>query len=324
MTNCPNCGYPITDEDNVCPNCGFNLKKYREDYFTDRHKSAKREDQNTDSQMMRRATYRSEFKPTKQNSTVASMIEWIRANVTIVFVLGVFLLILMSFSRALGWISFFILIIQLFIVCERSKKITQYTVDKRLTEKMNQIGSNVVNHVEAGTSRVGERISSKDRKLPEIKIPKTHTMIQMLVVLTALISLVVFFTSSGNGISISQVILQMAREELGTNTAWFAAILYLIWLFLTAIPIVIVIATFRTGKFHKLVAFITSFLETGLLIYAIFRVNDVIGNTTISQAGQLANQVINSAALVGASFYMLILASLMTTGLSLYNLIKSK
>ncbi|EFG55502.1 hypothetical protein C5L18_001290 [Lactobacillus amylolyticus] len=34
MTTCPNCGQAITANDDVCPKCGFNLKKYREDFFT--------------------------------------------------------------------------------------------------------------------------------------------------------------------------------------------------------------------------------------------------------------------------------------------------
>ena len=44
MTTCPNCGHEISETDDVCPNCGFNLKKYRDDFFTDQHQKAKFEE----------------------------------------------------------------------------------------------------------------------------------------------------------------------------------------------------------------------------------------------------------------------------------------
>lgn len=44
MTTCPNCGHKISDTDDICPNCGFNLKKYRDDFFTDKHQKAKYEE----------------------------------------------------------------------------------------------------------------------------------------------------------------------------------------------------------------------------------------------------------------------------------------
>lgn len=103
MTTCPNCGHTISDTDDICSNCGFNLKKYRDDFFTDAHKKAKYEKPDEGIRIASRAAYREEFYPEKQNSTVQRMIAWVRQNATLVFLLGVFLLILMSFSRAADW-----------------------------------------------------------------------------------------------------------------------------------------------------------------------------------------------------------------------------
>ena len=109
MNTCPNCGHEVTEQDQVCPTCGFNLKKYREDFFV-------KED--ADGKPVSRKAYRKENKqsqPIMQNNVVQKMITWIHTNSTIVFLLGVFLLIVMGFSRSLGWITFLALLIWLFM-----------------------------------------------------------------------------------------------------------------------------------------------------------------------------------------------------------------
>ena len=163
MTTCPNCGHKISETDDICPNCGFNLKKYRDDFFTDQHQKAKFEEPDEGEKIISRAAYREEFIPEKQNTTVQRMIAWVRKNATLVFLLGVLLLILMSFSRAAGWTSFLALMVLLYIVCDRKDKIEQYTVDKRLTQKIDRIGSDVFNRVDARGSRVKEK-ARKDRR----------------------------------------------------------------------------------------------------------------------------------------------------------------
>ena len=169
MTTCPNCGHEISDTDDICPNCGFNLKKYRDDFFTDQHKQAKYEQPDEGKKIASRAAYREEFYPEKQNSTVQRMIAWIRQNATIVFLLGVFLLILMSFSRAAGWICFLALMVWLFIVCDRKDKVEQYTADKRLTEKINQVGSNIFNRVDEREDKVRTRSKEFAEKHPKVE-----------------------------------------------------------------------------------------------------------------------------------------------------------
>ena len=134
------------------------LKKYRDDFFTDKHQKGKNmKNPMKLKKIASRAGYREEFSPEKQNSTVQRMIAWVRKNATIVFLLGVFLLILMSFSRAVGWICFLILMVWLFIVCDRKEKIEQYTADKRLTQKLNQVGSNIFNRVDEHEDKVKTR-----------------------------------------------------------------------------------------------------------------------------------------------------------------------
>lgn len=325
MTNCPNCGYSITDEDKICPNCGFNLQKYREEYFTDRHEPATRENEETTSKMLRREVYRSDFKKTKPNSIVAAMVEWIRANSTIVFIIGVFLLILMSFSRTLGWITFFALMVWLFIVCERNQKIKQYTVDKRLTDKMTQLGSDMVNGVETRRSRLENSLPKDKNNKPKAKIlrkPRKHTIIEWSVTLTSLISLVVFYTSSGYGNSISAMILQQARMQLGTPNAWLSAALYAIWFVMTILPMLVIYETLRIGKIHKVMALIFSLIETIFLLFVLYRINLPIQSGVVTKTGQFTSQFVSIATAVGASFTMLIFANLMTSGLAIYNVIR--
>lgn len=157
MTTCPNCGQSVTKDDDICPKCGFNLKKYRDTFFEDDS------EKKSVSSQPKRAQYREEFRPKKQNTTIQKMIAWVRSNATIVFLLGVVLLVIMSFSRALGWTSFLVLMVWLFIVCDKADKIEQYTADKRLTEMINKMGSDVVNTAKEHTDKVRkrERISLK-------------------------------------------------------------------------------------------------------------------------------------------------------------------
>lgn len=206
MTTCPNCGHKISETDDICPNCGFNLKKYRDDFFTDQHQKAKFEEPDEGEKIISRAAYREEFIPEKQNTTVQRMIAWVRKNATLVFLLGVLLLILMSFSRAAGWTGFLALMVWLYIVCDRKDKIEQYTVDKRLTQKIDRIGSDVFNRVDARESKVKAKNREFVQKYPrienhvrEIKNVRKHhfNYVQISVIFTALVSLIVLFTDSG-------------------------------------------------------------------------------------------------------------------------------
>lgn len=345
MTTCPNCGQPIDENDEICPQCGFNLNKYRDDFFTDQHQKAKYEQPGDAGKIASRAAYRKEFYPDKQNTTVQKMIAWIRANATIVFLLGVLLLFIMTFSRSLGWIVFLLLLVWLFITCDRAEKIEQYTADQRLTDKINQVGSNMFNSVAEGNQKIRSRGKKFEVEHPRVgnhveQVKERHSKnhwrysyIQLSVILTAFISLIVLFSGSGASIanvaytekmSISKVLLSLANHLLASGqTSVLALSIYLIWLLFILFPIFIIYNIFKNTKSSQWISFILSLIETIFLIYIIFRLSTVErANTGVLR--QLTSQLLTYATSVGASTYFLILANLMTTGLSAFNLFSKK
>lgn len=340
MTTCPNCNQPISEEDDICPNCGFNLKKYRDDFFTDKHQKAKFEQPDEGEKIISRAAYREEFIPEKQNTTVQRMIAWVRKNATLVFLLGVFLLILMSFSRAAGWIGFLALMVWLYIVCDRKEKIEQYTVDKRLTQKLDQVGSDIFNRVDAREDKMKQRNQRFVQKHPrmenhvrEIKESRKHhfNYVQISVILTALISLIVLFTDSGASVSavsytqrmsISNVLFSLAGRLLSSGaTSWYAIILYVAWLLLFLFPIFIIYNVLKNTKGSQTLAFLLSLVESAFLIYMIFKMSSAVRAST-GLLAQVTSQLLSYAVSLGASAYFMILASVLTTILAGYNLFR--
>lgn len=337
MTTCPNCGRSINDYDDICPNCRFNLKKYRDAFFTDKHKEANYEDEKTAKKIASRRAYRQEFYPEKQNLTVKKMLQWLHVNSMIVFLLGIFLLITMSFSRSIGWICFFALLIWLYYVCTHEDKIERYTVDWRLTEKVNQIGSNMFNNVENSKEKVRSksRVVAREQERMEQKsetVKKHFTYVQLLVLLMAIINLIVLFTGSGASISdipysgkvsITRVTFGLAGHLFSSNaTILSGAVLCIIWLAIVIAPFFIIYNTLKDTKKTRIVAFAISLIESLFLIYVIFRMS----TTNPSGTGILKNittQLLLYAVSVGASTYFLILSSVMTTLLSGYNLFKN-
>lgn len=326
MNNCPNCGHPISSEETICPNCGIDLTQFR----------------NVKPKTPSRAAYREEFRPKKQNSVVQKMIAWIRANATIVYLLGVFLLIVMSFSRSLGWILFLVLMIWLFIVCDRAEKIEQYTSDRRLTEKINQIGSDTFNSIDDHRAKIRTRSEKFTANHPKVNnqvqaAKKRHrtkfTYIQLSVVLTALISLIVLFSGSGASVvndlydqkmSISKVLLTFGNRLLASQqTVGYAALVYLIWILLIIFPILIIYHIFKNTRKSQAVAFILSLIETVFIIYIIFKMTSTSRANT-GMFSELTSQLLTYAVSVGASTYFLIISSTMTTVLSGYNLFRKK
>lgn len=326
MSTCPNCGQKVTADDKVCPNCGFNLEEYHQKLSDDVPKVS-------------RSQYRKEFKPKSQNSTVQKMIEWVRANATIVFVLGVVLLIVMSFSRSAGWISFLLLIGWLYIVCNRKEKIEQYTADKRLTQKINQVGSDMFNSIETHSEKVksqskkfGDSHPDVAKRVKKIKAKKINhfSYIPLSVILTSIINLVVLFTGSGASVSsitytehlsISKVVLNLAGRLLSQQNWLTALSLYLIWFLLVVFPIYVIFNTLKNTSQSKTTAFILSLIETVFLILVIFKVS----TPTRAASGifsQVTSQFLAYAVSLGASVYFLVLISVITTGLAGYNLFK--
>ncbi|MDF7638228.1 zinc ribbon domain-containing protein [Lactobacillus sp. ESL0791] len=332
MTTCPHCGQSVKPDQPVCPNCNFNIAKYQETFFVERSTQDDGKKTTETSKITKREEYRQEFQPKKQNSTVRKMITWIRVNATIVFLLGVFLLIVMSFSRAIGWICFLLLLAWLFFVCDRNDEIEQYTVDERLTEKINQVGSNAFNKVEDHGQKVNEKLANN----PHFNKNKARTShhfnySQLSVVLTSFISLLVLFTGSGASVanlsytepmSISKVLLSLAGRMLASGeTSVTAFLIYAIWLLLILFPIIIIYNAFKNTKNSKLTAFILSLVETLFLFYIVFRLSSVTRANT-GMLRKLTSQLLTYAVSIGTSTYFLILASVMTTGLAAYNLFR--
>ena len=336
MTTCPNCGRPINDADVTCPNCHFDLQKYRETFFTDQHQKANYEDEEAGKKIASRKVYRQEFYPKKQNSVIERMLQWIHVNSMIVFLLGIALLILMSFSRSFGWICFFALLVWLYFVCSRQEKIDRYTVDERLTQKINQLGSNMFNDVAESKEKVKSksRLAQKGMKYKEnVQVKKHFTYVQLLVVSVAVINLIVLFTGSGASVldmtygqkmSITRVVFGLAGRLFSSNATLFSGVLLcVIWLIIVLIPLFIIYHTLRDSKKSRLIAFLLSLIETIFLIYIIYRMS----NSTLSNHGilhSITSQLLLYAVSIGASTYFLILASVMTTGLTGYNLFRHR
>lgn len=323
---CPNCGQSINENDEKCPHCGFNLKKFREEFFTDKHVKAPHEDKQTATRMTRRAIYEEEFSPKKQNSTVEAMITWIRVNATIVFLLGILLLILMSFSRPLGWFSFFALMIWLFVVCDKNKNPKQYTADKRLTQKVNKVSSDVVNSFEDGENKIKEHKARLDSKLgktadvPKEKQKRTATQFGV-ILMAALSILTVFygpFSSSSmesfQALSISKMLL-----NLGGLGGKYSLIGYGLWAVFVFFPIAIIVITLRNKKYNRQISFGLSVVETIILFVCAFELiflnaGKSIGITDSSVVSDAkAQQMIANAISFGISTYLLFISSILTT-----------
>lgn len=334
---CPNCGENITEKDEICPHCGFNLKKYHEEFFTDKHVKASHEDEKTAARMTRRAIYEDGFAPKKQNSTVEAMITWISVNATIVFLLGVLLLILMSFSRPLGWFSFFALMIWLVVVCDKNKNPKQYTSDKRLTQKVNKVGSNIVNSFEDSESTLKAqkvRLDIRRGKTSEsIQEKPKRTSTQFGVILMAFLSIITVFYgpfSSSSMESFQALSISKMLFNLGGLGGKYSLIGYGLWAILVFFPIIIIVITLRNKKYNRQISFGLSVIETIILFVCAFELiflnaGKSIGITDSSVVSDArAQQMLANAISFGISTYLLFISSILTTVIAGKNLRTSK
>lgn len=344
MINCPNCQHQITDEDRVCPNCGFDLQKYREVFFkyakeADEKASSDKETEKTEFQPKSRAAYRKEIHPDKQNEVIARMISWMRENATIVFLIGLGLMIITSFTVVLGWLLLVVLLIWLYVICQRDGEIEQYTADRRLTEIINKFGSNLFNSFEDHEEKAQEHRTGfindhpkLQQKFSKIKITKKtrFNYIQASVLLLAAISLLVLFSGTGatitefanpEKVSLSKVILSVANRLLTTGKAGDALLIYFVWLLLIVFPISIILSTIENTEKSKLHASALSIIETAFLIYIAYRTTHLTGAAN-GFVASLVKNFSDSILSIGASAYYLILASLMTSILAIWNVFK--
>ena len=258
------------------------------------------------------------------------MINWIQVNSMIVFVVGIILLILTSFSPSLGWSCFFALLIWLFIVCDKNKgKVTeQYTVDQRLTEHVNKFGSDVVNSFEEGENRVKAHRQKIDNKLgrdPEaIKkvVKQKRTATQLGVVLIAVLNLLLVFSgpfSSGMMQGYQTLSISKALLSIGRFNGKYLLIGYGMWLLLVGVPIAIIILTIRNGKNNKRIVFFLSLIESIVLVICAIELifmnaGSSLGITNNAAANSVEIQrIVANAISFGVSTYLLFVSSILLT-----------
>lgn len=324
---CPNCGEDVKLTDKQCPNCHFDLEKFRNEFFTGQNQTRNESSDNRQKQETRSVK---KIAPKKQNSTIASMINWIQVNSMIVFVVGIILLILTSFSPSLGWSCFFALLIWLFIVCDKNKgKVTeQYTVDQRLTEHVNKVGSDVVNSFEEGENRVKAHRQKIDNKLgrdPEaIKkvVKQKRTATQLGVVLIAVLNLLLVFSgpfSSGMMQGYQTLSISKALLSIGRFNGKYLLIGYGMWLLLVGVPIAIIILTIRNGKNNKRIVFLLSLIESIVLVICaveliFMNAGSSLGITNNAAANSVEIQrIVANAISFGVSTYLLFVSSILLT-----------
>lgn len=324
---CPNCGEDVKSTDKQCPNCHFDLEKFRNEFFTGQNQTRNESSDNRQKQETRSVK---KIAPKKQNSTIASMINWIQVNSMIVFVVGIILLILTSFSPSLGWSCFFALLIWLFIVCDKNKgKVTeQYTVDQRLTEHVNKVGSDVVNSFEEGENRVKAHRQKIDNKLgrdPEaIKkvVKQKRTATQLGVVLIAVLNLLLVFSgpfSSGMMQGYQTLSISKALLSIGRFNGKYLLIGYGMWLLLVGVPIAIIILTIRNGKNNKKIVFLLSLIESIVLVICaveliFMNAGSSLGITNNAAANSVEIQrIVANAISFGVSTYLLFVSSILLT-----------
>lgn len=324
---CPNCGEDVKSTDKQCPNCHFDLEKFRNEFFTGQNQTRNESSDNRQKQETRSVK---KIAPKKQNSTIASMINWIQVNSMIVFVVGIILLILTSFSPSLGWSCFFALLIWLFIVCDKNKgKVTeQYTVDQRLTEHVNKVGSDVVNSFEEGENRVKAHRQKIDNKLgrdPEaIKkvVKQKRTATQLGVVLIAVLNLLLVFSgpfSSGMMQGYQTLSISKALLSIGRFNGKYLLIGYGMWLLLVGVSIAIIILTIRNGKNNKRIVFLLSLIESIVLVICaveliFMNAGSSLGITNNAAANSVEIQrIVANAISFGVSTYLLFVSSILLT-----------
>ncbi|MGO2722571.1 MAG: hypothetical protein ACTIAG_02240 [Lactobacillus sp.] len=332
METCPNCGQKIADE-TVCPQCGFDLAKYRETFFARNHKPE------TDQAGNSRYDYRAQTPPAdRPNGTVQKMMAWIRQNATIVYLLGILLLVVMSFSRLAGWVGFLGLMIWLYIICERSEKIAQYTADQRLSQQLSQLGTRALNKIDSGRERVATSSAQFESKYPKmgkhltkLKLPRRHANYRsLLVIFLAFSTFVVMFAGAGASVeqvtynermSISNALLTIGGKLLASSSTFgYGVIFYLFWLFLVLVPLIVIVQSFKGRRRNRAVALIASLLETGVLFYLVFNLAKAPVGTGLVPT--LTSELNAYATAIGTSTYFLILASVLTTVASAYVLLR--
>lgn len=253
-------------------------------------------------------------KEKQQNDTVLLMVEWIKHNAVLVFVLGIVLMIITSIIAFMGWAVLVCLLMLLYFICANEKIAEEYTVDRKLEEKVDVVGSSLVNSVE------NSRISNRYRRYRQ-STREPRTWLQWGVIAMALICLVTIFYGP-----FASDALSVVQGHTISNTLLFAfnrfsalhyrLIAWVMWLFIVAIPITIIIITLKNIKHNREFAFVLSLLETIVLLIWLFElvflnvgIKVGLGTITGSRLYRIQTNIIS----FGVSAYLLIVASCITS-----------
>ncbi|MGM9906517.1 zinc ribbon domain-containing protein [Lactobacillus sp.] len=347
MKKCPNCGQTLTGQEKTCPNCGFNVEKYRRDYFTEEaaaenverteinREEADRTLEKDPSGKLSRSAYRQkqEQNAFTGNPTVEKMIQWLRDNTTIAFLVGVGLLIIMSFSRTLGWTAFAVSMALLIWTGHRDSQ-GEYTADRNLTEYIRNWGSKVFNAFDDKENEIEEKNEEFTESHPKFeakvekvkkktKKPRNFGVIQLSILLTSLITLVLLFLGTGfvtssSKLTVASVFFEVANRQITAGKIVPALILYLFLAVFLLLPVFIMLAVSQNTRVSRVRAFALSLVESLVLIYLFYQLAQTTSAT--SYLSQAVSSLKSYAVAIGISGYLLILVSCLTTVLAGINM----
>ena len=347
MKKCPNCGQALTGQEKTCPNCGFNVEKYRRDYFTEEavaenversevnREEADRSLEKEPADKLSRSAYRQkqEQNAFTGNPTVEKMIQWMRDNTTIAFLVGVGLLIIMSFSRSLGWTAFAVSMALLIWTGHRDSQ-GEYTADRNLTEYIRQSASKVFNAFDEKEIEIEEKNEDFSQAHPkfEAKVEKVKKktkksrnfgIIQFSILLTSLITLVLLFLGTGfvtssSKLTVASVFFEVANRQIAAGKIVPALILYLFLAIFLLLPVFIMLAVSQNTRVSRVRAFALSLVESLVLIYLFYQLAQT--TSAASYLSQAVSSLKSYAVAIGISGYLLILVSCLTTVLAGINM----
>ncbi|MBT8849920.1 zinc ribbon domain-containing protein [Lactobacillus delbrueckii subsp. bulgaricus] len=344
MKKCPNCGQALTGQEKACPNCGFNVEKYRRDYFTEEAveenveiREAKREEADRSLEKepvdkLSRSAYqqKQERNAFTGNPTAEKMLQWMRDNTTIAFLVGVGLLIIMSFSRPLGWTAFAVSMALLIWTGYRDSQ-GEYTADRNLTEYIRNWASKVFNAFDDKESEIEEKSEDFTQAHPKFeakvekktKKPRNFGIIQLSILLTSLITLVLLFLGTGfvtssNKLTVASVFFEVANRQIAAGKIVPALILYLFLAIFLLLPVFIMLAVSQNTRVSRVRAFALSLVESLVLIYLFYQLAQT--TSAASYLSQAVSSLKSYAVAIGISGYLLILVSCLTTVLAGINM----
>ncbi|AXI15678.1 hypothetical protein BC336_1630 [Lactobacillus delbrueckii subsp. bulgaricus] len=347
MKKCPNCGQALTGQEKACPNCGFNVEKYRRDYFTEEAveenveiREAKREEADRSLEKepvdkLNRSAYqqKQERNAFTGNPTAEKMLQWMRDNTTIAFLVGVGLLIIMSFSRPLGWTAFAVSMALLIWTGYRDSQ-GEYTADRNLTEYIRNWASKVFNAFDDKESEIEEKNEDFTQAHPKFeakvekvkkktKKPRNFGIIQLSILLTSLITLVLLFLGTGfvtssSKLTVASVFFEVANWQIAAGKIVPALILYLFLAIFLLLPVFIMLAVSQNTRVSRVRAFALSLVESLVLIYLFFQLAQT--TSAASYLSQAVSSLKSYAVAIGISGYLLILVSCLTTVLAGINM----